>query len=249
MSESNAIIYGFHAVHSLLTRDAERVQYLIVDKSRHDARMQEIIELAKKKQLKITSETKKEMTSLVGHEHHQGVLAAVRSQENIDSLDEFLEKIESPFLLILDGIQDPHNLGACLRSANAAGVDAVIAPKDRAVGITPVVAKIASGASLYTPFFQVTNLARTLEMLKDRRIWLYGTSEHATQLYNEVELVGALGIVMGSEGKGLRRLTEEHCDFLIRIPMLGTVPSLNVSVATGICLFEVVRQNLAKYKA
>ncbi len=243
MSEKNAIIYGFHAVQSVLSRHPDRIQLLILDSQRNDRRMQTFVELANEKRVKIKHQTKKEIFHLVQHEHHQGVIAIVEQQSNIEDLETFLDQIANPFLLILDGVQDPQNLGACLRSANAAGVDAVIAPKDRAVGITPVVTKVASGATLYTPFFQVTNLARTLEMLKQKRIWLYGTSDHAEQLYTEVNFTGAIAIVMGSEGKGLRYLTETHCDFLIRIPMLGTVPSLNVSVATGICLFEVVRQN------
>ena len=155
-------------------------------------------------------------------------------------LKEFIGKIaDRAFLLILDGVQDPHNLGACLRTANAAGVHAVIAPKDNAVGLTSVVRKVASGAAESTPFFQVTNLAQTIEFLKQQNIWIYGASEEAEKSIYELELRPPLAIVMGAEGKGLRHLTKESCDFLISIPMFGDVPSLNVSVATGICLFEV----------
>lgn len=245
MSENNTIIYGFHAVNSFLTKRPDRIEYIVVDKDRHDQRMQQLLDSAKKKNIKVKHETRKELNALIDKEN-QGVVAVVRHEKFTDDLDVLLDGLVSPFLLILDGVQDPHNLGACLRTANAAGVDAVIAPKDRAVGITPIVEKVASGAALYTPFYQVTNLARTLQTLKDRGIWLFGTSEHAPKLYNEVDMTGSVAIVMGSEGKGLRRLTEEHCDFLIRIPMVGLVPSLNVSVATGICLFEAVRQQNAQ---
>jgi 23S rRNA (guanosine2251-2'-O)-methyltransferase len=147
-----------------------------------------------------------------------------------------------PFLLILDGVQDPHNLGACFRSADAAGVHAIIAPKDKAVGITPVVSKVACGAAETVPFIQVTNLARTMEMLKEQGVWLYGAAGEAEQTVYQTKLTGAIGIVMGAEGDGMRRLTRETCDVLLKIPMHGTVSSLNVSVATGIFLFEVVRQ-------
>lgn len=246
MSQKNTIIYGFHAVNAFLLRHPDRIEFILVDSNRHDDRMQKLLVLAKQKNILIKQESRHQLALLVEHDQHQGVIAIVTPKPLADHLEELLDNVSSPFLLILDGVQDPHNLGACLRTANAAGVDAVIAPKDRAVGITPVVTKVASGAVLDTPFFQVTNLSRTLQMLKERRIWIYGTSEHADQLYNEVKLTGALAMVMGSEGKGLRRLTEESCDFLIRIPMLGTVPSLNISVATGICLFEVVRQSHAQ---
>lgn len=165
---------------------------------------------------------------------------AARSE---DSLYEILDSLsEPPFLLILDGIQDPHNLGACLRSADAAGVHAVIAPKDRAVSLTGVVREVASGAAENIPFIQVTNLARTIKELKKRGIWTVGTSDKADQSIYKVDLTGPLAIITGSEGKGIRRLTAENCDFLTFIPMNGTVECLNVSVATGVCLFEALRQ-------
>ncbi|MBA2654284.1 MAG: 23S rRNA (guanosine(2251)-2'-O)-methyltransferase RlmB [Gammaproteobacteria bacterium] len=248
MSENNAIIYGFHAVNSFLMQYPEKIQCLIVDSHRHDARMQEILDLASQHNILIKHSSRKELTSLASHEEHQGVIAMVQSQTMAPDLEDLLDTKDTPFLLVLDGVQDPHNLGACLRTANAAGVDAVIIPKDRAVGITPIVTKVASGATLHTPLYSVTNLARTLRMLKERGIWLFGTSEHATELYSKANLTGSLAIVMGSEGKGLRRLTEENCDILIKIPMQGVVPSLNVSVATGICLFEAVRQKHANKK-
>lgn len=168
------------------------------------------------------------------------------------SLDEngllsLVGRLERPaFLLILDNVQDPHNLGACLRSADAAGADAVVVPKDRSVGLTETVRHVACGAAEHIPFAVVTNLARTLRQLKEAGVWLVGTTHDTEKLIYDVDLAGPIGIVMGSEGKGLRRLTAEHCDFLARIPMLGSVDCLNVSVATGICLFEVVRQRGAR---
>ena len=167
---------------------------------------------------------------------------------NEDSLFNLLENCARPFLLILDQIQDPHNLGACLRSANAAGVDAVIAPKDRSVGITDVVINVASGAAEFTPFIQVTNLARIMDQLKEKNIWLIGTADDAPESIFEANLSGSIALVMGSEGKGLRRLTRERCDNLVNIPMAGSskVECLNVSVATGVGLFEIVRQRIKK---
>jgi 23S rRNA (guanosine2251-2'-O)-methyltransferase len=245
MPNNNTFIYGFHAVLSFLSKRSDRVDYLMVDSQRQDARIEQLIALASSKNIAIKRSNRKALNALVAG-NHQGMVASIRSLSFSQDLGAFLENLAVPFLLILDGIQDPHNLGACLRTANAAGVDAVIAPKDRAAGITPVVVKIASGALLNTPFFQVTNLARTLGDLKERGVWLFGTSEHAEDLYTEVDLTGPVAIIMGSEGKGLRQLTEKHCDYLIKIPMQGSVTSLNVSVATGICLFEVVRQNYEK---
>lgn len=246
MHPERQMIYGFHAVNALLTRHPQRITAIRLDDKRHDVRMQELLQRAKEKNIKIEFATRAELDALINAQH-QGVIALVKSQPLFQEVEDFLITLNhAPFLLILDGVQDPHNLGACLRSANAAGVDAVIAPKDRAVGVTNVVEKVASGATSFTPFIQVTNLARTLKTLKEHGIWLYGTSEHAQSLYYETDLRGPIAIIMGSEGKGLRRLTQEQCDFLIRIPMLGTVQSLNVSVATGICLFEVVRQNYEK---
>jgi 23S rRNA (guanosine2251-2'-O)-methyltransferase len=243
MSQSNYIV-GFHAVNACIARDPNRIELLVVDSQRHDLRMTQLLALAEKNGIELRGSNRQDLDKLSDNGHHQGVLAYIKKLSTHDSLEEYLEPITQPFLLILDGVQDPHNLGACLRTANAAGVHAVIAPKDRAVGLTSVVEKVASGALSFTPFFQVTNLARTLEFLKARGVWLYGTSDQAQTNYTDIEYSGSVGIVMGSEGKGMRRLTEEHCDYLIQIPMHGTVSSLNVSVATGICLFEVVRQNI-----
>lgn len=161
-------------------------------------------------------------------------------------LENFLNSIDgAPFLLILDTVQDPHNLGACLRSANAAGVHAVIIPKDKSVGITDVVKKVACGAAEVTPVFQVTNLARAIEMLKEKGIWIYGTADDAETTIYQQDFKGPIALVMGNEGFGMRRLTRDLCDFLFKIPMYGTVECLNVSVATGVCLFEVVRQKIS----
>lgn len=236
-------IYGFHSINAWLTRNPHRIESIVVDSHRQDSRMSQLLALAKAAKIEIKQTNRQELDRLADNTHHQGVLAYVNHIPIVDTVEEYLEPIEQPFLLVLDGVQDPHNLGACIRTANAAGVDAVIIPKDRAVGLTSIVEKVASGATLTTPCFQVTNLARTLSFLKQRGVWLYGTSERAELNYTDCDYKGSVGIVMGSEGKGLRRLTEDHCDYLIRIPMLGSVPSLNVSVATGICLFEVARQS------
>jgi 23S rRNA (guanosine2251-2'-O)-methyltransferase len=182
----------------------------------------------------------------MAHEaNHQGVIAFCQSTESYseDDLQALLEGLDvPPFLLILDGVQDPHNLGACFRSADAAGVHAIIAPKDKSVGLTAVVSKVASGAAEAVPFVQVTNLARTLEILKEMGIWVYGAAGEAEQTLYQADLRGPIAIVLGSEGEGLRRLTRERCDVLLKIPMHGSVSSLNVSVATGIFLFEALRQ-------
>jgi len=173
---------------------------------------------------------------------HSDLDAAVRTRTE-DDLHAILDRLEEPpLLLIIDSVQDPHNLGACLRTADAAGVQAVVVPKDRSVGLTEVVRVVACGAAEVIPLIQVTNLARCLKALKERGIWLTGTADQADQSLYEVDLTGPLGVVMGAEGKGLRRLVAEQCDFLVNIPMQGGVPCLNVSVATGVCLFEAVRQ-------
>jgi 23S rRNA (guanosine2251-2'-O)-methyltransferase len=189
----------------------------------------------------------RELDRLLPGVRHQGVIAAIEPQETEDrqerDLPAFLEGLETPaFLLVLDGVQDPHNLGACLRTADAAGVHAVIVPRDRAAGITPVVRKVASGAAETVPLFRVTNLARCLRALKQAGVWIHGASDDAGSTLYETDLRGPLAIVLGGEGKGLRRLTRELCDFLVAIPMAGRVESLNVSVAAGVLLFEARRQ-------
>lgn len=237
-------LYGIHAVHAALQKNPKGLAEIMVQHDRKDQRLREILTLAKEWSVPIKSLNRAELDSLVDHAVHQGVIARAQEKNYTENdLEDLLDNLqEPPFLLILDGVQDPHNLGACLRSANAAGVQAVIVPKDNAVGLTPVVRKVASGAAELTPCVQVTNLARTLRMLKERGIWLYGTSDDAKLSIYQASLTGPLGLILGAEGSGLRRMTREICDESLRIPMYGSVSSLNVSVATGVCLFEALRQ-------
>lgn len=242
---STELIFGIHTITALLQKPAHRVTHLYLQQERHDQRLQHIVELAKKNHINIKLLARAELDKLLPNANHQGVIAQCQANINYTEADiEILltELMEPPFLLILDGIQDPHNLGACLRSANAAGVHFVIAPRDRSVGMTPAVRKVACGAAEVTPFIQVTNLARTLELFKERGIWLYGAADDGKKSVYNTDLRGPLALVLGAEEKGLRRLTREICDELLFIPMLGSVSSLNVSVATGIFLFEAVRQ-------
>jgi len=241
-------LYGLHAVQSALERSPESVSELWIDAKRsikNDKRMARILQLAQSAGCIVHSVEKITLDSLAPDGRHQGVVASavapkIYSEAELDTL---LDKLDTPsFLLILDGVTDPHNLGACLRSAAAAGVQAVIAPKDRAASLTPVVIKVASGAAQTVPFVQVTNLARCLRSLKERGIWLVGLDGYADQSLHKTDLKGPLAIVMGAEGQGLRRLSKEHCDYLVKIPMADSVESLNVSVAAGVCLFEALRQ-------
>lgn len=243
------IVFGLHAVLSLLTKQPERVVRLALLNERQDQKIQALIELAKQHSIKIELISRAALDQLTHQENHQGAVAFCHPAKRYteDDLPYILDKLTSPaFLLILDGIQDPHNLGACLRSADAAGVHAVIAPKDKSVGITPTVSKVASGAAETVPFIQVTNLARTLRFLKEQNIWLFGAAGEAKQTLYSADLSGPLAIVLGAEGAGMRRLTREHCDVLLNIPMQGSVSSLNVSVAAGVCLFETLRQRSIK---
>lgn len=242
---SEKYIYGIHAVEAALTKSPKNIMQIFLQENRHDKRMQKILSLLKKSNIALHFVSAHELENLIGEKRHQGVVAQIQELKKYTEnyLDELLSDLAEPvFLLILDGVQDPHNLGACLRTADAAGVHAVIAPKDRSVGLTPTVYKVASGAAETTPFIQVTNLARTMRKLKDRGIWLMGAAGEARESLFTADLSGSVAIVMGAEGKGMRRLTKEHCDQLLHIPMSGSVSSLNVSVATGIFLFEVVRQ-------
>ena len=238
-------LYGLHAVQAALERAPNSVTELWVDSKRHDKRMAQVLELAKQAGITVHAVGKRELEAMVAEGRHQGVVARSATPQSFQEsdLDALLERLDvPPFLLVLDGVTDPHNLGACLRSADAAGVQAIIAPKDRAASLTPTAIKVASGAAQTVPFVQVTNLSRTLRDLKERGIWMVGLDGHADQTLYATDLKGPLALVMGAEGQGLRRLTKEHCDFLVNIPMAGTVESLNVSVATGICLFEALRQ-------
>ncbi len=245
---SARIIYGFHAVLSRIRQNAESIQELYVDKDRTDARMKDLLTLASEKSLRVMTLEKGRLDGMAAHGRHQGVLAKVVDTP-IPYLDihDVLEALdEPPFLLLLDGVEDPHNLGACLRVADAMGVHAVIAPKDRAAGLNATVRKVACGAAESVPFIAVTNLARTMRELKDAGIWLMGAAMEAESDLFSISMPSATGIVLGAEGHGLRRLTAETCDALVRIPMLGSVESLNVSVASGICLYEARRQRSLK---
>jgi 23S rRNA (guanosine2251-2'-O)-methyltransferase len=246
MSEKKTWIFGLHSVEALLTKQPDRVERLCLLHAREDKKINALAQLAKTHKIRIEFLSRPELDRLTKDENHQGVAASCRPMKHFseDDLEEIFEKKSKPLFLILDGVQDPHNLGACLRSADAAGVDAVIAPKDKAVGITPTVSKVASGAAESVPFIQVTNLARTLKSLQERGMWLFGAAGEAEKSLYEANFNGAVGIVLGSEGSGMRRLTRDHCDVLLKIPMQGSVSSLNVSVATGVFLFEAVRQRM-----
>lgn len=239
-------IFGFHAVTSRLRHEASSVQEIYVDAERHDKRMSDLLHAAKELNVRVIQADDFRLSSMVGTRRHQGVVAKAEPISLARNLEELLDAIEGvPLLLVLDGITDPHNLGACLRVADAVGAHAVIAPKDRAVGLNATAAKVASGAADTVPYITVTNLARTLRMLQEHDIWVIGTSDDATQGLYDADFKVPTAIVMGSEGEGMRRLTRENCDILVNIPMLGSVESLNVSVASGVCLYEARRQRIA----
>ncbi|HEX5648306.1 MAG TPA: 23S rRNA (guanosine(2251)-2'-O)-methyltransferase RlmB [Steroidobacteraceae bacterium] len=244
------VAYGIHAVRALLTRHPHRVRQLWLGEGRESAaRLQELRELALAAGVTTHAAGADELDRLTGGERHQGAVVDVipRAGDPETQLEEALEALgDTPgLLLVLDGVTDPHNLGACLRSADAAGVAAVIVPRDRAAGLTPVVRKVAAGAADNVPLIAVVNLARTLRELKERGLWLVGAADEAQRTVYDVDLTGPTVLVMGSEGEGMRRLTREACDELVSIPMAGAVESLNVSVATGVALFEAVRQRRA----
>ncbi|SHH96393.1 23S rRNA (guanosine2251-2'-O)-methyltransferase [Ferrimonas marina] len=238
------MVFGLHAVEALLNKAPERVKELWLMKGREDERLQQIADLAAQFGVKAQIAARKVLDDKAASGQHQGVVARCVAEpiKGEHELDALLDEVETPFLLVLDGVTDPHNLGACLRSADAAGVHGVIVPKDRSAGLGGIVRKVAVGAAESIPLFQVTNLARTLRHLQERNVWIVGAAGEATHDLYQSKLSGPLAIAMGAEGKGLRRLTREVCDELISIPMAGAVSSLNVSVATGICLFEAVRQ-------
>ncbi len=248
MSEAS-IVFGLHAVRTLLQRHADKVGELLVVRGREDARMSEVLKLAREHQVKVEFRSAQELDQLAKGERHQGVIARLQKVDILGegALDELLDQAgDAPFVLVLDGVTDPHNLGACLRTADAAGVHAVIVPRDRAAGLSPVVRKVAAGAAETVPLIQVVNLARTLRWLKERGLWVVGTDDQADLTLHAARLTGPLAVVMGAEGDGMRRLTREHCDVLVNIPMRGVVESLNVSVATGVMLYEAVRQRSVK---
>ena len=251
-------LFGFHALGVRLKTAPQSIIEIFFDPSRRDARMRQFVERAQEAGVRMLEADGVRLARLCGSHGHQGVAARVHQLAQVNSLDELLENLEAanadlpeadrdqPLILVLDGVTDPHNLGASLRVADGAGVHAVIAPKDHAAGINATVAKVASGAAETVPYFMVTNLARTLNELKERNIWVIGTSDQATQTLYQADLKGPVALVLGAEGDGMRQLTSKTCDQLVSIPMRGAVESLNVSVASGVCLYEALRQRTAK---
>jgi 23S rRNA (guanosine2251-2'-O)-methyltransferase len=243
----NKMIFGFHAVTARLRLDAGTIEEIYVDAERRDRRMQELLKAAQAANVRVIQADDQRLGNMVGTRRHQGVVALAGAMALARNLDELLDAIAGPpLLLVLDGVTDPHNLGACLRVADGAGAHALIVPKDRAVGLNATAVKVASGAADSVPYITVTNLARALRELKERDIRLIGTADDAAQSLYQADFSGPAALVMGSEGEGMRRLTRETCDELIAIPMSGAVESLNVSVAAGVCLFEARRQRMAK---
>lgn len=244
-------VYGQHAVRALLTRHAERVVALTIVEGRAEPRVAELQALAQKAGKKVTRASPATFKQLFGDAVHQGVYAEVqplppwREEELVAAITRKLEEKQPPFVLVLDGVQDPHNLGACLRTADACGALAVVIPKDRAVQMNATVRKVAAGAAETMPLAVVTNLARALRLLKEAGLWIVGADADAPKLAHETDLKGPIALVMGAEGAGLRQLTRDTCDFLVRLPQAGTVESLNVSVATGMLLYEAQRQRLS----
>jgi 23S rRNA (guanosine2251-2'-O)-methyltransferase len=240
---SKQILFGFHAVTVRLKTAPQSVTEVHVDATRRDARMRQFVERVKESGVRLVESDDERLRQLGGTPRHQGVVARVQALATGHSLDDTLDGVEGPpLLLVLDGVTDPHNLGACLRVADGAGAHAVIAPKDHAVGINATVAKVASGAAETVPYFMVTNLARTLNELKERDIRVIGTSDQAERSLYDADLSGPVALVLGAEGHGMRQLTARTCDELVRLPMKGAVESLNVSVASGVCLYEALRQ-------
>jgi len=246
---SSQVLAGFHAVTARLRHAPETVKEVYFDESRRDKRMQSLLDSAAAAGLKCHGVRSERLDGLAGGMRHQGVVALAQANVLAVDIDEVLDDLEArnepALLLILDGITDPHNLGACLRTADAAGVHAVIAPRDRAAGLNATVRRVACGAAETMPYLMVTNLARTMRALKERDVWLVGTDDQAEASIYQVEARRSMAWVLGAEGPGMRRLTRETCDELVNIPMLGSVESLNVSVATAVCLYESVRQRSA----
>lgn len=243
---SEEFVFGWHAVEAVLKREPERLQQVWIQTGRQDKRVKTITDTLEELGVRWAVVHRRELDERVGGVH-QGVVAAVsksREWSEDDLLAQLAASDKPPFLLVLDGVTDPHNLGACMRTCDAVGVQAVIVPKDKSASLTPVARKVACGAAETVPFVRVTNLARFLRTLQDQGVWLVGTAGEAKATLYQADFKGPIALVMGAEGKGMRRLTREHCDQLINIPMLGHVDSLNVSVATGVCLYEALRQRL-----
>ena len=240
---SPKVLFGFHAVGVRLKVAPVSIVEVYFEATRRDARMRQFLERAKEAGVRLIEADGLRLSKLAGSHGHQGVAALVKPMELARSLDDLLDGLtEPPLLLVLDGVTDPHNLGACLRVADGAGAHAVIAPKDHAAGLNATVSKVASGAADTVPYFMVTNLARTLGELKERNIWVIGTAGEAEKSIYQVDLKGPTALVLGAEGPGMRQLTRKTCDELVHIPMRGAVDSLNVSVASGVCLYEALRQ-------
>jgi 23S rRNA (guanosine2251-2'-O)-methyltransferase len=243
MADDTKLIHGFHAVTAKLRHDPEGVREIYLAAGRQDARSRDLAQLAESRGVRVVPLDTARLDGMAGGGRHQGVVAKVSAQQRFLTLDDVLDGLAEPaLLLVLDGVTDPHNLGACLRVADAAGAHAVIAPKDRACGLNATAVKVASGAADTVPYIVVTNLARSLREIKERGIWTIGAAGEATKDLYAIEQKAATAWVLGAEGEGLRRLTRDTCDELARIPMYGSVESLNVSVASGICLFEARRQ-------
>ncbi|HET8802699.1 MAG TPA: 23S rRNA (guanosine(2251)-2'-O)-methyltransferase RlmB [Marinobacter sp.] len=243
---SGEYVFGWHAVEAVLKREPERLQQVWIQTGRQDKRVKGITDALDGLGVRWKVVHRKELDERVAGVH-QGIVASVsesREWTEDDLLAQLSGSDQSPFLLVLDGVTDPHNLGACMRTADAVGIQAVIVPKDKSASLTPVARKVACGAAETVPFVRVTNLARFLRVLKDQGVWLIGTAGEANATLYQADFTGPVALVMGAEGKGMRRLTREHCDQLINIPMQGHVDSLNVSVATGVCLYEALRQRL-----
>jgi 23S rRNA (guanosine2251-2'-O)-methyltransferase len=239
------VLTGVHAVTSRLRQRPDSVSEIYMDAERADARAKDLRKLAERLNVRVISVDAKRLDGMAGGVRHQGVVAQASTLEMPRFIEDVLDSLEEPALfLVLDGVQDPHNLGACLRVADGAGAHAVIAPKDRSVGLTTAAIKVASGAAESVPYIVVTNLARTMRDLKDKGIWLIGADDSASESLYKAKLDGPMGMVLGAEGEGLRRLTRESCDLLVSIPMMGSVSSLNVSVASGVCLYEVRRRRM-----
>ena len=240
---SNKLLFGFHAVTVRLKTAPKSVLEVHVDATRRDARMRQFVARAQEAGARLIDSDDERLRKLCGTDRHQGVVARVEPVALSHSLDDILDQAEGPpLVLVLDGVTDPHNLGACLRVADGAGAQAVVAPKDHAVGVNATVSKVASGAAETVPYLMVTNLARTLNELKERDIWIVGLADTAPKSFYELSLTGPVAIVLGAEGSGMRQLTARTCDELVHLPMRGAVESLNVSVTAGVCLYEVVRQ-------
>ena len=247
MSSTPKVLFGFHAVGVRLKTSPASVIEIYYEPTRRDARMRQFLERVKDAGVRLIEADALRIAKLAGSHGHQGVAARVNEIRMVHSLDDLLDALggkEAPLILVLDGVTDPHNLGACLRVADGAGAHAVIAPKDHAVGVNATVAKVASGAAETVPYFMVTNLARTLNELKERNIWTIGTSDDAPKTLFDIDLKGPTALVLGAEGDGMRQLTRKTCDELVRIPMQGAVESLNVSVASGVCLYEAHRPRM-----